>query len=56
MLKPLNWRGARTPAGYQEAETVNQLLTAAQKINEAPPKGLWAAKTHHSTTFLIVHI
>lgn len=35
MLNPFIWGGVRPPAGYQEAETVNQPLMAAQQINEA---------------------
>lgn len=40
-----------TPAGYQEAETVNQPLMAAQQINEAPEGLVELGKTHHTATF-----
>lgn len=55
MLIPLIWGGVGTPAGYQEAETVNQLLTSAQQINEASWRAWEVEKVLNTPTF-VVHL
>lgn len=56
MLNPLIWGGVMAPAGYQEAETVNQPLMAAQQMNEAPWRASKAVKAHHTTTVPVLYV